>query len=317
MRITYRDLAVACIVVVTAGAGVAAQAGGPRQTILDWHQARTVEAADAYLPAATRERIRTFRTSAGADPAIVQVLNLAVAPGAGAAAVRGSVTAKGQELTFKGQRTGKLTLQGESIDGDRATVAVALKFDDTTAKTGKIELTRDGGSWRIAAVDVGDGVRLPRFDSATFVEEAVATIAKALEQDPLSWRAQSTKYALQSLMDAQVGWRDTHAGFYAPEACFKRFSRCGPEAKALESIFSRLSMPGYSGAFHAGDLAPFLPGAAPGMPRSLRSWAYVMTPLPGVAGPTYCGDSTGGICTMTTTAATPRPSNGRCPAVCK
>lgn len=294
---------------------------GPRQTIIDWYLAPTVQASEAYLLKTTVSQVQAFRASATPDQAmIVTLVDLAIAPGPTYAKIGQPVSAQGQPawtVVLKGPSDTEIGFQPEAVAGDRAFVPVSIKEGDNPARTGTFELIRENGAWRIAAVDLGQELRLPRLDSPKFIGEFAAVVVKSLEEERARLREASVKARLRTLASAQFTFSAIHGGVYAPLECLEKPRLCAPADPPEELLMSGMDVPGYTGTFQPGPPATAADlRLSKGARRGLKSWAYVFAPAAaGTDVRGYCTDSTARLCTMP--AGAPAKLAGPvCPATC-
>lgn len=293
---------------------------GPRQTIAQWYLAPTVGAAEAFLLKSTLAQIRAFRGLAQPNQQEMNAfVETAVAPGPSAARSGGTVAAKGQDgVVVRGDYELDITFQTEAIAGDRAFVPVSVTYAGKPARAGTFELRREDGGWRIAAVDLGDDMRFPRFDEPGFITAYADMMVKALEQERLRVRKASVESKLRQLVSAQQFFAEYHGGLFAPVECLERPSGCEPASTSVPYLSTSLDVNGYTAAFHPGRAAT---GAelrkVPGLRRGLKGWAFVMTPqTPSADERAYCADSNARICMLPAGAPAKLPG-GSCPATCE
>jgi hypothetical protein len=303
-----------------AGSAPARGALGPRQTIAQWYLAPTVGAAEAFLLKSTLEQVRAFRSAALPEQAAMnEFVDAAIAPGPATAKQGGTVTAKAQDgVVVRGDYELDITFQPEAIAGDRAFVPVSVKYAGKPARAGTFELRREDGAWRIAAVDLGDDMRYPRFDEPGFIHAYADMMVKALDEERRRMRKASVEYKLQSLVSAQQSYAEIHGGLFAPVECLERPSACEPASTSVPYLSGTLDVTGYTGAFHAGRAAAAAElRKVPGLRRGLKGWAFVMTPqTPSADERTYCADATLRVC-MLPSGAPAKLVGGACPATCE
>ena len=144
---------------------------GIREAVLGWLDAPTVAAAERHLPASAVAQMQAARKNArGMQLQTLKMFESALAFGVaqkelGAAAV-------------------DVTVEDEAVAGDRAFVTVSVRDEKKTAYRGSIELLREGGAWKIAAVDMGRAdMRFPRFDAPDLIARLTEYVADQLRQE--------------------------------------------------------------------------------------------------------------------------------------
>lgn len=299
----------------------AAAATGPRDVALAWLTAPTVAAAREQLLTITVDQAREFERTANADRAtVVKFVNFALAPGAALRDNGVTLTVKDYTVSASGgpgEPPSEMVFESDGIAGDRAVVPLRIMSGGEVSR-GSIELKRENAAWRVAAADIGEGMRFPRFDSARLVPELAAMAERqAAQRRSEGLRAQAIG-ALRSLVTAENAFASRNGGFYGPLDCLTTNACFAAGAVTPAPILNAApSVSGFTGTFH--------PGAAPAATivhktrastRSLASWAYTLTPNPdappGLA--SFCADATGTVCQLSRPSAP--VTGGLCPATC-
>ena len=125
---------------------------------------------------------------------------------------------------------------------------------------------------------------------------------------------------IRTVMSAEAAYQSASGGYYGPPQCLSAPTTCLPAYSGPTFLDSQLASgtvkSGYRRTFHAGPVAPAVPGP-PAPTESLESFAYTAVPVErgktGTRG--FCGDSTGRIC-FTTDGSAPAVVDGACDPGC-
>lgn len=295
-------------------------ARGARQEAVEWFLSAP-EDAPAHLVKSGREQVEAFLQNVKDPPELAVFLSAVIAPAATFRKGGAKITTTGQPpttVTFDsgGSPPLEFTFENEALSGDRALVPLAIR-SGTMAARGSIELTREAGAWRIAAADLGPQARWPRFDSPAFVSEIAGMFEDMSRRQQARLRPIVAVNHLRAIGAGEIHFSTLNGGFYGPLECLTAPKTCLPSYAEAGPIMTEIpKVGGYSGQFIAGA-APTAAELrrAGASSRSVKSWAYVLTPTadgPGL--PAFCADSTGAICKLPDKTSVTTPM---CPATCE
>ena len=144
---------------------------GVRDAVVEWLNAETVAAAERHLPATAIAQLTAARKNAKGMQ--LQTLRLF-----------DSALAFGVAQKDLGTSAVNVTVEDEAVAGNRAFVTLSVRDTQKAPYRGTIELIKEGGAWKIAAVDLGRAdMRFPRFDAPDLVARLTEYIADQLRQE--------------------------------------------------------------------------------------------------------------------------------------